>query len=322
MRGATRPCGHHLLTWSEDGTLRRWDLRVDRIDEVFEGHDGPVTWVEVFDDGRALSWSDDHTARLWDVAAGSSLAVLRGHEGALFGARLLDDGAAITWSADGTGRRWDAATGAPLAVMRGHTAGVRVVVALADGRLLSLSEDGHARRWSPDGVASEAGPCDAADALALADGRVVTWSVARASLEVRGLDGAVLATLQNRERPLRGVCALGPDALLSWGDDETTRWSLVDLGACERWSWDEIRRAEPALHRTRVARERRGAFCAGRYAEGVVGGVRVRDAATSREVERFEAPGAWTAFGLHDDGAVVAGRGHQVAIFRPRRGDP
>jgi len=218
-------------------------------------------------------------------------------------------------------RRWDATTGEALAVMRGHAAGVRFVVALADGRLLSLSEDGHARRWSRDGDASEAWPCDADDAIALADGRVVTWSVARASLEVRGPDGAVLATLQNRERPLRGVCALGPDALLSWGDDETTRWSLVDLGASERWSWEALRRAEPALHRTRVARERRDNLCEGRYAEGGVGGVRVLDAATGGVVARFEAPGAWTALGLHADGAVVASRGHHVAIFRPRRGD-
>jgi hypothetical protein len=280
-----------------------------------------VTWVEVFDDGRALSWSEDHTARLWDIATGASLAVLRGHDGPLFGARLLDDGAVITWSGDHTVRRWDAATGEPLAVMRGHTAGVRVVVALADGRLLSLSDDGHARRWSTDGGASEVWPCDADDAIALADGRVVTWSTARASLEVRGLDGAVIAALQNRELPLRGVCALGPDALLSWGDDETTRWSLVELGACERWSWERLRRVEPALHRIRVAQERRGAFCEGRYAEGGVGGVRVHDAASGRAVERFDAPGAWTAFALHEDGAVVAGRGHQVAIFRPRRGD-
>jgi WD40 repeat protein len=57
----------HLISWSEDGTVRLWDVGGGRLLRTFP-HDGPVFAASLNEDeSRLLSWSRDATARLWDV---------------------------------------------------------------------------------------------------------------------------------------------------------------------------------------------------------------------------------------------------------------
>ncbi len=70
--------GARALSWSEDRTLRLWDLASGES-RALEGHSDRVTGAVVLADGaRALSWSADGTLRLWDLASGESRA-LEGH---------------------------------------------------------------------------------------------------------------------------------------------------------------------------------------------------------------------------------------------------
>ena len=61
--------GARALSWSEDGTLRLWDL-ASGASRALEGHSAGVSGAVVLADGaRALSWSEDGTLRLWDLGS-------------------------------------------------------------------------------------------------------------------------------------------------------------------------------------------------------------------------------------------------------------
>jgi WD40 repeat protein len=62
-----------VLSWSEDRTLRLWDLDGGRELQVLRGHEGRVEGVLLADGRRALSWSEDRTLGLWDLERGTEL---------------------------------------------------------------------------------------------------------------------------------------------------------------------------------------------------------------------------------------------------------
>jgi len=114
-----------------------------------------------------------------------------GHAGALTSAAFSPDGRQVlTGSTDSSLRLWDAATGRELATVERHADAVTTVLFGADGQqLLSTSADGTVRfdRCSAcslpaDQLASQAraavqlaGPPEAEDAAALAQGLLPRW---------------------------------------------------------------------------------------------------------------------------------------------------
>src|SRR4051794_18477327 len=73
------PGGSRVLSWSQDNTLRPWDVGSgDR--RPFEGHTGPLRGALLLPDGRrVLSWSDDGALRLSDLESGDDILPLEGH---------------------------------------------------------------------------------------------------------------------------------------------------------------------------------------------------------------------------------------------------
>lgn len=102
----------HVLTASNDGTMRIWDGATKGRIAPVTGHRGAVTFVAVNRE-RALvvSASSDKTARVFKVGANASLspyATLEGHKDKVVHAAISDDGKiVITASADQTARVWN-----------------------------------------------------------------------------------------------------------------------------------------------------------------------------------------------------------------------
>jgi len=135
-----------LLSSSEDGTVRQWDLKTatdkgslnSAVGPVrciafankkvavggkslavrnktasfsrFEGHDGPVNCVAFAADGGLLaSGGADGSVRIWSVEDGIELACLEGHGRPVFSVSFGQDGGVIFSGAeDGALRRWHA----------------------------------------------------------------------------------------------------------------------------------------------------------------------------------------------------------------------
>ena len=177
--------GDHALLWDRNApTAAPRELR---------GHRGDLRSLAFSADSKALvTASSDRTARVWPVAGtGAPVLLQGGHAGALTSAAFSPDGRQVlTGSTDSSLRLWDAATGRELATVERHADAVTTVLFGADGQqLLSSSTDGTVRfdrcracSLPADQLASQAraavqlaGPPEAEDAAALAQGLLPRW---------------------------------------------------------------------------------------------------------------------------------------------------
>ncbi len=114
--------GNTILTGSEDGTTRLWDLKGDLIQE-FKGHTkGVKSAIFLHDGNKIFTGSDDGTIRLWDLKGISNSLVFAGHTGKVQSVCIftLRGFSILTVSEDSTIRLWNR-NGNSLKVFRGHT---------------------------------------------------------------------------------------------------------------------------------------------------------------------------------------------------------
>ncbi len=142
------------VSGSADGTVRLWDLELQRCLMVLSGHVGPVTAVACTQDGLlAMSGGQDGTLRVWCADSGTCLAVLEGHQAAVTSVACRADGRrAVSAARDRTLRIWELPKGACLAVLEGHGKWINSVALSRDGRrVLSGSDDKTVRLWDAAG---------------------------------------------------------------------------------------------------------------------------------------------------------------------------
>ena len=73
--------GRHLLSCSEDTTLRIWDLETLTNKAVYQGHTYPVWCLDIDRLGtNAVSGSMDRTAKLWNLEYTFPIRIFAGHE--------------------------------------------------------------------------------------------------------------------------------------------------------------------------------------------------------------------------------------------------
>ena len=143
--------GRRVVTASNDGTARIWDVRT-KVGLPLEGHAEPVNFAMFSGDGRnVVTASNDRTARVWDARTGKQKAVLRGHTGRVLTAVFSPDGARVlTASADGSALLWSVEPQADtsIVVLKGHDEGVRTAAFSRDRRLVVTgAENGSAILW-------------------------------------------------------------------------------------------------------------------------------------------------------------------------------
>lgn len=226
-----------LLTWGDDGAIRRWDRATGKpLDQVMR-HDGPVYGAILSHDGtRLLSWSEDQTARLWQLPSGLLIGEPLMHESGLIAAAFnRDESRIITRSKDFTTRIWDIASGDPLGSPAQHDGWINGALFSRDEHFfLTWSDDSTARRWhtlsgQPLGPAlRHRGEVNGA-MLSADEKRIITW----------GNDGMIgfwdAASGRPDGPPLRheaavtGACLNRDETLLlSWGRDQTARlWDVA-----------------------------------------------------------------------------------------------
>ena len=174
----------HVLLWDR--------LAPSAPARALRGHLGDVRSLVFSADSRfLLTASNDRTARVWPLTTAAPVVLRGGHAGALTAAAFSPDGRQVlTGSTDGSMRLWDAASGRELAAVQRHADAVTAVLFGADGQqLLSASADGTVRfdrcqactlpldqlQAQAQGAEQLAGPPDADEAVALAQGLLPRW---------------------------------------------------------------------------------------------------------------------------------------------------
>jgi WD40 repeat protein len=171
------PDGSQLLTASDDGSARRWELR-SLWRQALPGHRGAVSALRFFPDGKGLlTASFDGMLRRWD-AAGQCLDSLL-HGGPVNDAHISPDGTRIASAADDNlARIWLPASGGLIALP--HSLPVsQVLFSPAGDLLLTLSLDNQAFLWTADGTRLDSFPFGGiwlAEGMFSRDGRLCIWA--------------------------------------------------------------------------------------------------------------------------------------------------
>ncbi|MHB8628648.1 MAG: nSTAND1 domain-containing NTPase [Aggregatilineales bacterium] len=118
---AVSPDGQYVLSGSNDGTARLWDLQTGAQIRVLSGHSGHVLGVAFSPDGKtALTGGNDKTARLWEVSTGKELRELNVGTAVLTVAFSPDGTQILTGQDNKIAQVWDAQSGASIRTLTGH----------------------------------------------------------------------------------------------------------------------------------------------------------------------------------------------------------
>jgi WD40 repeat protein len=104
------PSGQRIITCSEDGSLRAWNLKNGKqIGEDWRDGESGVYSMALSPDGKKVaSGSKDGTVRLWDIDTGKVIVKWTGHTQVVLSVCWSQDGRRVlSGSEDGTVRQWD-----------------------------------------------------------------------------------------------------------------------------------------------------------------------------------------------------------------------
>ncbi|MDX2086442.1 MAG: serine/threonine-protein kinase [Kofleriaceae bacterium] len=138
---ALTPDGTHVVTASDDATLRIWNLATEQSREL-RGHVGPVEALEISPDGMYVaSAGTDGTVWLWELASATGRK-LAGHRDTVRGVAFSPDGKhLVSTGEDGGLWLWDTAAGQGREIYK-HTHGLRPLVWTRSNKIIVGGFDG------------------------------------------------------------------------------------------------------------------------------------------------------------------------------------
>ncbi|WP_437767623.1 TIR domain-containing protein [Sorangium sp. So ce281] len=252
---AISPDAQRIVSASDDGTLKVWELSTGRLLSTLQGHakgvNKGVKSCAISPDGqRVVSASGDGTLKVWELSTGRLLSTLQGHIHGVSDCAISPDGQrVVSAAADWTLKVWDLATGEPLATLQGHAMGVRSCAISPDGQhIVSSSADRTLKVWElATGrlLSTLEGHSDWITACAVSpDGRRAVSAAGDRTLKVWELAaGQLLPSLHGHPGWIY-ACAISPDGqrVVSASDDETLKvWDvssgrlLATLAGHSRW---------------------------------------------------------------------------------------
>jgi guanine nucleotide-binding protein G(I)/G(S)/G(T) subunit beta-1 len=137
---AVSPDKNFFVSAGCDATARLWDLRANRAQQTFSGHNGDVNTIIYFPNGQAFgTGSDDYSCRLFDIRADRELisyAESDIQQGVTSVAFSISGRYLFAGYDDTTCRVWDSLKGEMVGELSGHRNRVSCVGVSSDGMAL------------------------------------------------------------------------------------------------------------------------------------------------------------------------------------------
>ncbi|KAM8974302.1 apoptotic protease-activating factor 1 [Pelodytes ibericus] len=133
--------GRHLVSSSDDSTIRVWDLTTGYGMEL-EGHEEAVKCFRILQNSKLLSWSFDGTVKIWDLVTGIREQDLRCHTGTILSCEISSDASKFaSTSVDTSAKIWSFTESSPLHKLIGHQTCVRCCNFSPDNKYLATGDD-------------------------------------------------------------------------------------------------------------------------------------------------------------------------------------
>jgi WD40 repeat protein len=145
------PDGSYIASWSDDLTIKIWDVASESVMKTLRGHTKPVSDVAFSPDGKTLiSSSQDNTIRIWDVVNGQNVRVIGGNEqGNINSISYRPDGkefSSASW-VHKTITIWNSSNGQQIKKLTGHQQPVIYVAYSPDGKRIASRSMDEVRVW-------------------------------------------------------------------------------------------------------------------------------------------------------------------------------
>ncbi|GAB6904218.1 hypothetical protein JCM12296A_00520 [Desulfosarcina cetonica] len=233
-------CGDtHLLSASDDHTVRLWEIAGGRCEKTFSGHGDDVIGVQPVCalPGTAVSHSTDGSMILWNVTTGKIMKRFHEHEGGIWDSCVHPrKPLAVTASDDKTVKVWDLLRSGSQLTLSGHQRALAAIAMCPETmRIISGDDGGNIIVWDLESGASlmkfQDHQRDIHQLIVTSDEKFCIASADDGHISVRALnDGRLLCRFPVHREP--GFI----DQIQLAADD---RWliSCTDSGWIHVWDW-------------------------------------------------------------------------------------
>lgn len=146
---ACHPKNQHILSGHNDGTLRVWDVKGERVG-IFNGHKNYLVAIACSQDGKHVATASyDQLVKLWDSSNYQCLKIFSGHTNSILSIHFSPDSKILaSGSRDKKIILWNCADGSIKKILDNNTSPIASVVFSHDGTLLaSGSTKGAVQLW-------------------------------------------------------------------------------------------------------------------------------------------------------------------------------
>eukprot|EP01080_Neovahlkampfia_damariscottae_P007013 gene7013-11178_t len=135
-----------LMSASEDGCIKFWNLESMELIKTIVAHDQSVNKIVKHSKNICISGSSDKSIKIWNIEKSECLRSLSGHEDYVRDLELLNDELLASGSEDGTIKIWNIKTGECISTLQ-HSNYVKSILRLPDGKIVSGSYDANISVW-------------------------------------------------------------------------------------------------------------------------------------------------------------------------------
>ncbi|WP_437570130.1 nSTAND1 domain-containing NTPase [Sorangium sp. So ce542] len=218
MRAEFSPDGKRLVTASDDGTARIWNVDGSSDPIVLKSNTDALTSAAFSPDGeRVVTGSADGTVRIWSADGRGEPVILQGPTGkGVFAVFTPDGKRVVTASRDGTVCVWSSAEPRRRIVLQGHEGALSKAALSPDGtRLVTGFFDGTVRVWNADGSGSPVvlrGHTNGVTSVAFSpDGKRIVTASLDGTARVWNADGSGAPVVLTNDDESISFAAFSPD---------------------------------------------------------------------------------------------------------------
>lgn len=143
--------GHTLVSGSQDGDVRIWNLASSKCTSLMKGHTKAITCLALATNNtQIISGSDDFTARVWNMSDFTCICTVKYIDSikCIVSIDSLSFFIAGSHSFVNQLKSWDTKTGICLKIFEGHTHAVMCMLPVKDRHIITGSRDGTVCIWS------------------------------------------------------------------------------------------------------------------------------------------------------------------------------